>query len=464
MNRIKFCLLAVLFVAGFASKLTAGIAQTTDPGGKVAATAQPFESKDPGAGKPLPPSDALVRITTKPEAAQILVDGAPLDLRDAAARLAFGDHEIRAIGKADGWSRLIGARRFTVSTPQEQRIELDLDQRERFYRGKWLAEAEALRQEDADYRAARIGRPVALKLTASDQALKSLRAGGLTAAQLHAVMRIGDRFEIVASGRSWKIWKRHAELDPAFAEAFAALLKGRPTEELFKEDSGMHAVEAALSDASLAALAFALHAARTNLPHLDLGGAQLGRNGESIARAAADGALTVVARVAGRFGVQGLELKKIGDLYIGVAPPGNGAIRIEWDALPKRLLVVADQAMALGTDQVPAALRMGEKRIIALVRDRSVDSLVRISSGPEYQDVYRENILREGPLAAQIDLSKDEVGPNKAPGNYSRIWVVKFGGTQGATQRQINARYQVTDSEKDIEGDKFLRRRAPSGK
>ncbi len=457
MNRMTLCFLAAVLLAGLAPNPAHAVAQEGGPGAKAQAAPPSAETNHPGAEKPLPPSNAPVRIATKPKAAKILVDGAPLDVQNPVASLAFGDHEIQAFGRAESWARLVGVQRFNVSTPQEQTIELVLDQRERFYRRKWLPEAEALRYEEADYRAARIERPVALKLAASDKVLKSLRASGLTATQLNAVLREGDSIEIAGSGGSWKLWKRHAALEPAFAEAVAAFLRGKPVEALFKDDSGMEAAEATLADASLPALAFALHAARATPPHLDLTGAQLELKGESIARSMADGALTLVAQADGQFGVHGLELKKVGDLYIGVAKPGNDPIRIEWDKRPKRLLVVADHGLALGTEQVPASLRMGEKRVIALARDRSVDSVVRISSGPEYQGVRRETIRREGPLAAQIDLSKDEVGPNKVPGEYNRIWVVKIGGAGGATQRQISARYRVTSTEKDFEGDAFLR-------
>lgn len=455
MNRVTFSLLAALIVAGLTSKPTIAIAEDGDSSGQVetsAASAAPV------------PTEALVRITAKPEAARILLDGEPLDVRDPAKRLAFGEHEIRAEGKESGWARWVGSLRFSVATPQDQTVPINLEQRERRYRGRWLPQDEALRLEEADYRAARIDRPIALKLAANDQALKSLRAGGLSAEQLHAVLRIGDRIDFRTPERSWLVWKRHEERDAAFNEAVAALLAGRQGEQLFKDHGGMLAAEAALKDAGLPALAFALHGARNKLPHLDLGGNQLGRNGESIARVAADGALTILARADGRFGVQGLPLKKIGDLYVGVAPPGNDPIRIEWDQRPQRLLVIADKAINFGTDKIPDALQIGEKRVFGLARDRSVDALVRISSGPDYEGARREDIRREGPLAAQIDLAKDEVGPNKAPGDYQRIWLVTLAAQEGATQRQISARYKVTSSEKDVKGDAFLRHGAPRGK
>jgi len=84
----------------------------------------------------------------------------------------------------------------------------------------------------------------------------------------------------------------------------------------------------------------------------------------------------------------------------------------------------------------------------------------RYSLGPEYKGWQQQSFVTGGPLDFEVDLSRDEVGPQKKPGEYRRVWILEFGGIQGkvSTQRQLGMNYRVTNEDKEAESSEFLRR------
>jgi hypothetical protein len=212
-------------------------------------------------------------------------------------------------------------------------------------------------------------------------------------------------------------------------------------------------------------LAFALHRARTDLAFLDLEAGRLAAQEETILRCAADGPLTIVVAAGEQPQIPG-EVSRIADgLWLSRVAPGDGLLTLAWREKPDRVLVVSDAAAPFGPMAEPQAqLLINEKQILPIAPRAEVERLVRLSEGPDYETPLRQIFETDGPLAAQIDYSRDEIGPNDHYGDYRRTWLVSFRTDVGVTQRQVTTNYRVVDRKKDFTTDNFLRRNGLGGK
>ena len=75
------------------------------------------------------------------------------------------------------------------------------------------------------------------------------------------------------------------------------------------------------------------------------------------------------------------------------------------------------------------SLKIDEKAFVKLADGVEVKYVVRLSNGPDYDGWERHNFARTGPFAAQMDLAKAEVGPQKKHGDYQRQWLCALGVT-----------------------------------
>jgi hypothetical protein len=326
------------------------------------------------------------------------------------------------------------------------------------FEGRWLKPHEAARLEEARYRKQRVPSPLEVMVDLTPEQTRALIGRRDLAESLTAVLRIGDRLVINRGSEQWLIWKRHSKPTDSFREAASGLRKSKSASENWAPDP-VTSIKADLAGADvLAAIAFALHAARNAYPHADLVAAQLPDKGVSVKRSADDGSLTLVALGGEQVKTNAGALAKFGSLAILQVAAGAEPLTIEWTTPPQRLLVVTDKAVKFLATQKDVVLRKREKQTIRLNDSKAVTGIRRYSQGPDYKGWQQQTIDAGGPLGFQMDLGRDEIGPHGAAGDYRRTWILEIGSKDTVTQRQIGMSYKVKDDEKDALSREFLRR------
>ncbi|MDD2320993.1 MAG: hypothetical protein PHO83_13195 [Geobacteraceae bacterium] len=321
-----------------------------------------------------------------------------------------------------------------------------------------LSHDEMLRREAVRYRSQKIANPVSLHARVTGQAMSELRSTSRVASNLHQVMRVGDRIVFEPNGSSRTLWKRNREITPEFRAAVAALLKGKKVELPWQSETERRRVSVTIKSNTLAGLAFALHRARAVLPLVDLSAGQLAANGETIQRTRKDGTITLLIEGGAGLQIPGTVLKIGKNLHLARITAGNGPLVLRWQNSPDQLLAISDSSSPFSNLAAVGDLQIQEKRILSIVKGAQVKSFIRLSSGPAYKGWQRQEFAPSGPLSAQLDLSRDEVGPHDRSGKYQRLWIVTCQVDGGLTQRQVASSYTVIEKKKKFGSDKFLRR------
>lgn len=401
---------------------------------------------------------ALVKVTTSPQGGKIFFGERAFGPGDVnLGELEYGQYTVRGEKELDGVTRLVGKVDFEISAADPKVFDLKLQDRERLYNGRWYPEDEALQLEAKRYRKLRVGNPVSVKAVMDHNAWQRLKNRKNLAAELHRILRVGDRIDVVLGKRVWTLWKRNGTPTEVFEQAVSSL-KDRSLQELpWKSDTSVRRVNIRVGEDPLTEIALALHRKRTKLPLLELTGEQLTGGAETITRCANDGAITLICQ--GGTGVLsgGRSVPKIGNLGFSTLSAGNAAIKVEWEQPPEHLLVVCDRGAPFDSPVTDGSLKIHEKQILSISPGVEVARLVRLTDGPGYRGWKRQTIEANGPFAASIDLSRDEIGPHDRRGDYERVWLVYYGKQGAQTQRQIGIRYAVTGEAKKFRSDQFFR-------
>ena len=329
------------------------------------------------------------------------------------------------------------------------------------FEGRWLKPHEAARLEELRYRKQRVATPFEVAANLSAEQLHALQSRRDLLPGLMAILRVGDRLAITSGRQQWQLWKRHNKLTREFKQAVAAFSRGKAIDEHWSKDSltPLNVVVPAGAD-SLADMAFALHRRRNAHPHADLQAEQLASQGYIVNRNASDGEITLLAFGGQSFKSEVGKAEQFGQLTLIQLEPGNAAVPLAWSEPPQRLFVVSDKEQPMLTLSQDVTLLRNEKKDLRLSESKTITALHRFSQGPDYKGWQQQDFTRGGPLGFQMDFSRDEVGPHGVPGDYRRVWIVEFAGTEGnpATQRQTAIAYRVNADEKGVMSNEFLRR------
>ncbi|WP_158247328.1 PEGA domain-containing protein [Geothermobacter hydrogeniphilus] len=408
--------------------------------------------------KPVP-TRGTAQVHTDPPGGSVFFQGRKLGKGSVdLGRLPFGRYRVKGVKQLDARNRLVGEVSFRLKRDKTYRVTIPLDQQQRRYHDKWLPRAEALRLEQQNYSGQRVANPVAIDMTLDDAALATFGGPDQLVQALNAILRVGDRVTVKRGGTRWLLWKRDARPDPEFKDMATALFAGATGTLPWAADPAAVTVRLSAGDSSPAGLAFALHRARTPLPLLDLADEQLAAGGETISRSQADGVLTLVVEAKTAPQMDGSSVKAAEGLWLAQIPAGSEPLRLAWKEKPRRLLLVSDTPAPFDARVPETSLLINEKKIVNVAGRARVEKLVRLSDGPDYEHWQRQEFTVSGPLAAQLDLSRDEVGPNGRFGDYRRIWLVNYRNGEALSQRQVMASYRVVDQKKDFSSEKFLRR------
>ena len=401
----------------------------------------------------------LIASTTPPGGTIFLADSAVGINRVDLGAQPFGTYRMRAEKIIDATTRTVGSKVFRLIKPGRNQLTIKLDQQECLFDGEWLAEKNALAREAKRYQTQKIAKPLVRMLRLNDRQADTLRQQQGLADLLHGMLRVGDRLTLQTSTDKWLLWKRHQSVTAEFHKAVAQFTQAQTYVSPWSPATEGGRV-LTITSPEAAEIAYQLHQSRTRFPLLNLTHAQLNSKGERVLRSTLDSDITLVAH-----GGQGIAVADatpaidFSNLQVFHFWSGDKTIVIKWQAVPERLLIVADaQAPVSASVDQALTLRKRETRLLPLIENLRVPFLTRMSHGPDYQDWNIENFQAGGPLAAQMNYARDEVGPNQAPGSYQRIWIARFPSGKGTTQRQINLDYQVIDEMQDFESDRFLRR------
>jgi hypothetical protein len=381
------------------------------------------------------------------ESAKSVTDSAQAPAEPAKVPVEAGKEPVEAVKGQD-----IPAKAQEVPVNKHEGLVL--------FEGRWLKPQEAIRLEEVRYRKQRVAAPLEVVVESTAEQVRALNSRRDLAEVLMAMLRVGDRLVIRLDSEQWLVWKRHGKPTDSFLQSITALRKGKPVDENWAPDP-VTSIKADVAGTDLlAAAAFALHAGRNVYPHADLVTEQMPEKGLSVNRNTDDGGLTLVALGGEQLKSNGGNLAKFGSLAFLQVAASAEPLTLEWTTPPQRLLVVSDKAMTFLPPPKEVALRKHEKQVIRLSDSKLVTSIRRYSNGPDYKGWQQQTIATGGPLGFQMDLGRDEIGPNAAGGDYRRVWILELGGKAGGaeTQRQIGMRYRVKDDEKDVMSREFLRR------
>jgi len=403
---------------------------------------------------------APVTIVTHPTGGRVAFGGRVYAKTPAAlGRLHFGRYHASASKQLDPLTRLVGRVDFSLSEGAARRVVIPLKEKQRLFEGKWLPYAQAMAQESKRYRRQRVSNPVHVIMHVAPEQLAALAENNHLAADMMVILRTGDRVSFVSDSRRWLIWKRHNDITPAFAANIEAVQHDRDQPYAWADDS---ATQVDLSGGTLADLAYALHRARSKYALLDLRKAQLSDH-TKVFRANADGAITVLAIGGDGLSVADVSAHHVGRIHLFALPAGASPVSIGWQGRPERLLVISDTPWRTDVDMPQVNLRKNEKQAFRLVASgRHVSGLIRLSAGPDYEGWKRQVLAASGPMADQFDFTVDEIGPHKLAGRYQRVWIVRYAAGGAVSQRQVATQYTVGAHSKQVESDRFFRRKSGS--
>ena len=329
------------------------------------------------------------------------------------------------------------------------------------FEGRWVQPNEAARLEELRYRKQRVATPIELAVSLNADQLRALQSRRDLLTGLMAVLRVGDRLVIKAETTRWQLWKRHNKLTSEFKQAVSAFGKSKAIVESWSDDSIKSLnLDVPVGADSLADMAFALHNRRNAYPHADLQAEQLTNQGYTVNRNVSDGEITLLAFGGKGFKSEAGKAEQFGQLTLIQFAPGNTAITLAWSGPPTRLLVVSDKQQPMLPLAQDVSLLKNEKKNVRLSESKSIATVHRFSQGPDYKGWQQQDFTLDGPLGFQMDLSRDEIGPHVTSGDYRRVWIVEFAGTDGspATQRQTAMTYRVKGDDKNVMSNEFLRR------
>lgn len=405
------------------------------------------------------PTSATLEVRTRPAGGKVVIQSRSYKGNPAKiGRLPFGRYTVDGFLQVNGFTRLVGSKVVTLKADKLYRVEVPLNSRQLLFEGKWYPQSRALALEQQRYRSERIARPVAIEV-ALDGVDEATLLGDATdfGRALHRIMRVGDRVILKRGAQSWTLWKRHAAMTPVFREMVKAFGARQPLHLAWQADPVESTVQVTPRKRVVADIAFALHRSRNLAPLIDLSEDQLAREGETVLRNRADGNLTLVYEAGQAPTLDGAEEIAPG-LWVAQVEAGDGPLSLAWTRRPARLLIVSDTEAPFGAAVPSDQLLINEKKIVAVAPGARVQQLVRLSGGPDYEGWKRQVFRATGPLASQLDLSRDEIGPNGHKGIYQRIWLVSYRTSTGPTQRQVRVSYQVAADKKTFDSEKFLRR------
>ncbi|WP_200193406.1 PEGA domain-containing protein [Halorhodospira abdelmalekii] len=418
------------------------------------------------------PSHGRATVTPEPESARVFFQGRDLGVGSQELEpLTPGTYSVAGVRLINNRQRLTGAVDFTIEAGDERVVALRVNRRERRFEGEWLSEVEALRREQRRYRQQRSERPFAVQMEDAEAAVELLRERDDLGEALMAMLRVGDRVTLKTADETWQIWKRHREQTADFAAAVAALQRGGTYASPWADDS-VEIVQVEDSGADpLATLVLALHRARAPNPLLDLHADQFAESAKAaqdrlrVARNRADGQLTVLVHGGEAPALSEGTLRTFGDLHFATLAPGRGAIELNWEQRPERVLVISDRPGLLRPIGEVEPLLLEQRRWLSFLNPRAaatVTTLQRFAYGPEVEGGWSHRVLRKGenPLDFQLDLTGDAIGPHKKPGLYQRAWILEYKeeGEVTPTQRQVQIQYRVHSDAEDGVLDDFLRR------
>jgi len=408
------------------------------------------------------PTSGFVSISTRPRGGSIYMDGKKIGTGDVdLPDLPFDNYTLKGALVTSPYERRFAETTLTHSETGPYTFTLFLDKSQLKIEDRWIDEKEALAIEQARYEQNRSDNPIGLKARLSESAYQAIADVDRLAEIFHHSMRVGDRIQLEYDNRTWLLWKRHDQITPEFYAAVEAFVAGTPHTDPWKADEPAAWAMPADHQYILSAIVFGLHGMRGDMPLIDLGGEQLGKDHETIYRTQVDGPLTLVAEGGEIVSINGTTPPStlVADLLVVHLPPDNAPLRVDWKHAPERLLVVSDISIDFMHSPDSRTLQVHEKTMVDLVEAREVKELVRISGGPDYGGWQRVRIKYSVPMADLINLNRDEIGPHQTAGTYRRIWLPQYMQEDGLSQRQLGATYQVGGGIKDFESDVFLRRK-----
>lgn len=419
------------------------------------------------AGKPLTkvfslskiPTHSNVVFSTLPEGGVINFQGNDISSKSIQT-VPFGRYVAKAVKEIDNETHLEGSKTFDLNKPEEIAVIIKLNQRTKLFEGRWLLESTASKLEQESYLRQRVGNPVHITIVLSDNSIPSLPTKQELIESLMVILRVGDRITFKIKENNWVIWKRHQKPTPDFIKSINAFSMQTLHETSWQADTVRRKNTIKLKQINLAEIAYEVHRNRALQPLLDLYSGQIQGQSETIIRNSLDGAITVLAY--GDIDIVGNEIeRKIYHFNSGVLviiAKGGGEFTIRWKNKPKKLLVMSDLPGELSSKvNIIHLLKKNEKKLLKLSEVAKVIALKRLTKGPDYKKWDSETMETEGPLADQIDFNTDEIGPNKSPGTYQRIWIAKY-MTQGRkSQRQLSINYNVDDNYMEFGSDNYFR-------
>ena len=314
------------------------------------------------------PTSVEVTVKTDPAGGRIYFENKEVGQGSAGlGTLAFGAYRVHGEKMLNTLSRLVGKTTFDVKKAKARTVVLSLDQKQSLFEQQWMPEKEAKRREEKRYQKQRAGKTVSLTVALSEDALQVLSEQKELAKKLHTFLRVGDRVNFITGGREIVVWKRSAQITPAFQlEVSEVLGQGKSVFQWRPEKSEVNETFNA-GKTVLADIAFILHSTRNSIPLCDLSRAQLTGNGEEIFRTVADGELFLVMAGGTELSVNGQDVSTQGAVFVQRIAPANSSIKLSWKKVPARVLLVSDQMTSL-KQPVPAQLMMQEKKLTVIGR------------------------------------------------------------------------------------------------
>lgn len=405
------------------------------------------------------PSSGPLDIKVSDSQSEVRLDGKVIGKGSVRVEdIAFGEHVVKASRSLAPHLRMHGESKIMLASPQGAEVTIAMHEQRRFD-GNWLPSRDALQLEERRYRSLRVANPVSVRCSLDEAALAALREDSAFFESLHEIMRVGDTVALVGPSGEWLLWKRLDTACDDYTATVKAFAQSRQNPLPFAADKGAKDALIKGSAATLADIAFALHAARSSLPLLDLSEEQLG-DSAVLTRSTQDGGLTLIAAGGESVAIDGQAATVMGDVAFMNLSAADTPLAVTWSKKPKRLLVATDAASPL--NQVPAAgaeLLIHEKLFVPFGSDL-VTHIVRLSWLPEEKKWRTQEIGGTGPMGESLDLSTDEIGPHSKTGNYKRTWIVRYKDGRGETQRQVGTAYVVGDEVKQGRTDRFFRRNA----
>ena len=276
----------------------------------------------------------------------------------------FNKYEVRAERKTGPFTRLIGVAQVEHSNPEGAKVNITANVNQRIYKGKWVAEKEALSMEETSYRRQRAKwGQVNFTLKLTPDAAEKWRGIADLAKSLHSLLQIGDQLKVAIAGQEWVFWKRSRTMQPEFKHMVDQFSAGKTWELPWKKDGQPTSSGESLG---LPEAIRAIYLLRSKFPMLNLSKAQLPPNKINIARTSSDGQIFIVVSGGKSVEVKGRRVSAALGLTLAAVDPGNGNLTLHWRSKPEHVTVVCSGASPYGRLWVLVTPRSDNKRATAL--------------------------------------------------------------------------------------------------